>query len=979
MRNEESSRRDTRQPVARSVLAVVTAMAFVCGTAAPSASEGEAVDEWKVKRKDVFEFEEKPVVTRTGDKVVVVFTAKDYCDATIAIENADGKIVRYLASGVLGPNAPEPFQKDTLKQTVVWDGKDDKGSYVDAMDQLTVRVSLGLMPRYERRLYWSPYRKSSYDAPAIVCPAPEGVYVFENGYPGHERLLFMDHQGNYIRQLYPFSAGMLPKIKGLLWRDMPQSGERLPLRNGLSQSTLLSTGDLDFNVRWPTAGGNSALAMAVRGVQIILADQRINRLATDGGTGGLDLQGPATSIPVFVPTSHAWRGGVVRAGPGDVAISPDGKWAYLAGYMWRRNWLVGGLSGVARVAMNGESSLEAFAGDLGRVAGSGKVEQSFIEGQKTKVNSDAKFEHAASVDVDREGRVFVADHGNDRIQVFDSAGKLLKSIPVKRPAMVRVSPVNGELFVFSWTLLRGANEPKNTVAPTLFRLGGFENPAVKAVLPLEIEDCGIWSNGPTTRAAVDFWTDPPTIWLAHPGRAESYVAGNPNKNGVRLLAEKDGKLGVLREFPKEAYRDTLRYLDVRLSRPRIYFNPQNGRLYAAEPPNPCVAYQKKEFKEAVVINPDSGKAETVAQLPFSAEDMAFDHDGVAYLRTKDLVARYDASTWHEIPFDYGEEKSDVAHTDVKLGKVISAIEMPSQMAGGWYHMGGMSVSVKGHLAVTCYNSTPVAADRRETQFVSKKETKPYTPRMYPGREPNWCVHVYDKYGRKLYEDAIPGSAQLSGIGIDRNDNLYAMTLGPRVYSGTPYDNVASCTVFKAKPQVTKFLSVTSTVPLPLEKDALPKRPPDIKGGPYGSAWIERAEWVHGGVGSAAKWIPFAGGGCWCEHSAMVLDEFARTFVPENDTYHIAVLDANGNLILRIGKYGNIDDGMPLIKEGGPPNPRSISGDEVALFLPRFCATDTDKRLFVSDAGHNCSILSVKLGYHAEERIPLGKIPDANAK
>lgn len=959
----------------RSVVVAIPFVLFVF-LASGVAGSGEIPEEFKVKRKEVFEFTEKPAVVREGDKLTITFAVKDFCDATVAVEDPQGKIVRYIASGVLSDNAPGPFQKSSLTQRIVWDGKDEKGEYVDNKDRCAIRVSLGLKPRYERRLYWSPYRKSSYDSPAIVCPAPEGVYLFENGYPGHERLIFMDHQGNYVRTIYPFAADKLASVKGLLWREMPQTGENVPLRNGLSQSTLLSTGDLGFNVRWPTAGGNSALAMAVRDSRLLLAGERINRLATDGTTGGQSLQGPNTFIPVFVPGIHGWKGGVVNVAPSDMVISPDSKWVYLAGYMWTRSWMHGGLCGVARIPADGDGPIESFAGDITRVAGNGKVEKSFTDGLKPNERAGTPFQMAASVDVDSQGRVYVADNGGDQVQVFDPSGKPLKNIAVKRPAVVRVHPKTGELYVFSFSLVQGANDPKNTVAPTFFRFGPLDDPAPCATIPLGVGDVAVWDDGPAARVGVDFWTDPPTIWLAHPGKVASYEANaNWEKNGIRLLAERDGKLVTTREFPKQSFRDTLRYLEPRLSRPRIYFNPKTRKLYAAEPPNPCVAYQKKEFKEAALIDPDTGKVERMEQLPFSAEDMAFDQNGFAYLRTKDLVARYDPSEWREIPFDYGQETANVAHTDVKLGSVLSGIVLPSQLAGGWYHMGGMSVSARGHLAVTCYNSTPVATDLKATQFVANKGVKKYSPKIYPGREPNWCVHVFDKHGQLLYEDAIPGSTQLSGLGIDRDDNLYAMTLGSRVYNGKPYDNVASCTLFKAKHGETKVLSVTAGVPIPLAPSARPDRAPDIQGGPYGSAWIEKAGWVYGGVGTAAKWIPFAAGGCWCEHSGMMLDDFARTFVPENDTYQIAVLDSNGNLILRIGKYGNVDDGMPLIKAGGSPNPRSIGGDEVALFLPRFCATETDRRLFISDAGHNCSILSVKLGYHAEEKVALKDVKE----
>jgi hypothetical protein len=92
-------------------------------------------------------------------------------------------------------------------------------------------------------------------------------------------------------------------------------------------------------------------------------------------------------------------------------------------------------------------------------------------------------------------------------------------------------------------------------------------------------------------------------------------------------------------------------------------------------------------------------------------------------------------------------------------------------------------------------------------------------------------------------------------------------------------------------------------------------------------------------------------------------------VPEVDRNSVIVLDTNGNRLLRIGKYGNVDDGVPLIPEGGPEDPRPIGGDEVALFWANHVATHTDHRLFIADPG-NARILSVKLDYHATERVAL---------
>jgi len=65
---------------------------------AVSASASD-LDEFKVKREQVFGFAQKPKVSRDGDKVTISFASKGYCDATAAIENEEGKIIRHLASG----------------------------------------------------------------------------------------------------------------------------------------------------------------------------------------------------------------------------------------------------------------------------------------------------------------------------------------------------------------------------------------------------------------------------------------------------------------------------------------------------------------------------------------------------------------------------------------------------------------------------------------------------------------------------------------------------------------------------------------------------------------------------------------------------------------------------------------------------------------------------------------------------------------
>ena len=91
-----------------------------------------------------------------------------------------------------------------------------------------------------------------------------------------------------------------------------------------------------------------------------------------------------------------------------------------------------------------------------------------------------------SVDVDAEGRIYVSDFVNNRIQVFDPEGRYLKTLPVDKPARVVVDPLSGEIFAFSWPviglssrIMKAANlgALSSTHPPTwstLARLGTFD-------------------------------------------------------------------------------------------------------------------------------------------------------------------------------------------------------------------------------------------------------------------------------------------------------------------------------------------------------------------------------------------------------------------------------------------------------------------------------------------------------------------------
>ena len=576
-----------------------------------------------MKPEPVFEFAEKPRITREGDKVTIAFASKGWCDVTVAIENAAGRIVRHLASGVLGENAPEPFQWNAKKQTLMWDGKDDQGVYVDDKDRITVRVSLGLKPQFEKSLMWEPKRRVGQAAPLIQATS-EGVYVYDADLLT-EHLRLFDHRGAYVRTLFPFPASQLDKVEGLLRRPSELDGRPVPVKPDRPlQSHLLTTGLIRDAMNLEAGGGSQderligvALAMVAMGGKdgrIALVNDGLNRLSPDGSTGGFTLTGPRTAVPV----QQGGEGGKpIEVGPSSAALSPDGKWLYLTGYQWKqmghyaqKEWL----HGVTRMAFDGKTPPEVFAGSM-------------KQGNDQAGPEPSRFKVPTGVACDNQGRVYVADHVNDRIQVFQADGKFLKEIPVTKPVWVAIHHETQEIYVGSWAV---------------------------------------------SSAFVD-WRKPP------------------------------------------------------VSTPTI--------------------------------------------------DLAFDLDGMAYLRRPELVVRYDSRTWREVPWDYGEDRQG---PDVKA---VAGLPVP---VVGFKTQGGMSISPKGYLAVACRCDEQGPNPMQRAGMMSLAErtagVKPYRPKLYPGRltSSSSTVHVFDQHGRLVHEDTVPGlSFGCQGVWIDASDNLYVLA------SGTP--------------------------------------------------------------------------------------------------------------------------------------------------------------------------------------------------
>jgi hypothetical protein len=886
-------------------------------------------EELKVKRQEPFEFARKPEVTLDGDRVTITFETKALCDVTVAVEGEDGKIVRHLASGVLGPNAPEPFQKNSKSQTVVWDGKNDFGEYIDDKAACRVRVSLGLKPQFEKTLFWHPKKRNGRHRISRMVAQPEGVYVYEGD--GVEQVRLFSHQGEYVRTVHPFPAHTIERVKGLEWIVCPD-GARVPKKIGYWQSTFLLGGIK----RTDTGPGSSADAFAVNnGMMAIVAD-RLSRIATDGTTGAFDLHGPAC-LGNF--TGHGRILG--KTVPRSAALSPDHKWLYLTGYY---------LDTMAtKTDMNPRPH---FGHGVYRMEFGGNEAAKLWLGSDLPGKGDTQFDHPLSVNVDRKGNVFVADNGNNRVQVFSPEGKPLHSIAVPSPAIVQFHHRTGDIYVFSWDALVGLRRGITATLTILSPLASGAKVKQSMPLPFRRDGVGRFCLDPIPlRAVVDSWADPPMVWLFDNLSGQGHL---------KLYALEGDKLVLKQDWHKQVVSSIKRFESPQLARQRLYVDPVKGTLYVAEGDSGVW----KAFTRLVRIDPDKEKYHLM-NLPMSAEDMVIDAHRHAYLRTTEVIGRFDLDTWREIPFDYGEARATRFNYDCKGTTLISALWLPSQKPVYW-HQQGFDVNFNGDIAVFCHNAAKSQQHKHRDgrQPAPAAVARPYTPQIYPGRNRYGELHIFDRHGKVKHEDAVQGLPDGHGTSIDAKGDVYVFIRGSGLNRKGKVVGDTTGTLAKFRPGKGGRLLVTARVPLPLSPELRPDRPPDVRIGEYGDAWIENAEWRYHGVGF------FRLAPCQCWNCRFALDYLGRSFVPEMTRSQFAVLDTNGNLITRIGRYGNVDDGKPSNPgKHEPPNARSIGGDEVALMYAPYVATHTDRRLFIADPG-NMRILSVKLGYHAEEKVAL---------
>jgi hypothetical protein len=948
---------------------VFATVAFLCGTVLSAEDFPKPYSPPCTERENVFVFTEKPQCRFLGDdKYEITFTVKGACDVTVGIIDEKDVVVRHVASGVLGANAPVPFQKNSLKQKLYWDGKDDLDAYIRTPSKLRVRVMLGLKPEFDKLLGDGGHKNLPGYIWGLACNA-EGAYVFYKGRGthGHVGAKRFDRDGNYVSTLVPPPANM-PEAKLAGWSFVEYERGQKALQGADGHDSVARDGYMLLEVNGkrtadcqPGLIGNRLYFCSAGSSVAGKSPSSLYWINTDGSTDLAGLHG----VPLF-PKENASHP-LPR-----FTASPDGKWLYmlLSGMGGQQGSVGKGTPAVFRISTAGDSTATAFIGN------------------PQKPGSDNQsFNDPLGLDCDAHGRIYVCDYSNNRVQIFSPDGKFLKSVVADRPHLVRVHKKTGAFYVVHCARVEG-----KTIA-RLSKFASLDNPHAEFHV----------DHLTAAAFALDSWSAKPRLWLAGEISNVSTAGADSSGPGVRIF-EDDGKtLNKIADFDEEAKKTAGENYIGRFSAASV---GPGGKVV-------CDTVREEVFWEhSHRFDLKSGAYRGQLKIPKGGtfDDMAFDKRGYVHVHLNPGfdcggVLRFDpAQQYEEVPYDYGVERPG-KYSPIRIG----AIPVKDQ-PGAKFFQDGLGVNMKGDVAENCniyyvpkmddygkdmamsttgikdmtargeYNSSignKYAESMKKIMEAEKRGDEVYFIRRKPGIPlAGATIWTFDWTGELRAECAAIVGKHIAGVQIDENGKLYFVTSRPRMFGerhflsgqgGTYGDpetkngtvrNPFTGTLLKTAGKDVVFLM--SSAPIPLEP--LPTRPPDVIDISFANVfgksmwtWVEGAEWLYAGAS------PIVSTGCTCPTLRAHTDWYQRTFVSEAYRHSIGVVDTNGNLIMHIGRYGNYDSWH------GPQSKIPVGGDGIGLLVPRMMS-GTDNYLCFQDWGERLVVL--KLNYHAEEIVPI---------
>ncbi len=864
-----------------------------------------------VRKTDEARFTAGPRAAREGGLVKVAFAASAPTDVEVSVIDARGRVVRHLAAGLLGPNAPEPLAKDSLAQSISWDGR-DYAVRPAAGGPLRFRVRLGSQPRLDQVLGWDGNTFGGAVAALTVSPAGEVYVLLTDSYRGRSELRVLDSAGRYKRTIMPYPSATPPARSEPVGHLMAD-GERLPIVFNGQGHTL-----------HPIVSGLSRQTMAWHPGGRLLASSSVGTMAEHGPPRHLIAFHPQGGAPEGVgfvgPKVREARGFIGGSGEGGafgmdrLAVSPDGTFIYF------------NQSFESRIFQEKERRHGIY-----RLRWTDRATGDLWLGRPEPGDDDEHFSDPQGIAVDAAGRLYVCDRGNNRIMLFSPDGKLLGKAAAETPEQIAVHPRTGQVFVLSRPAGKNA-ERGRLLCFSAWRDGGPVRQSLSDGGPQKSAELDVPK---IDLMALDPSADPARLWIA-------VKTGWITPHRIIPVTVTDGRFALGEPVGNDA---GLWYPT------SVVADPDRGRIVVKE-----LLRYKRYFS---AIDMATGN---VTELKLPGTDIALDADGNMYLLSGyrgdhvGWISRYD-SAGRPLPFSgTGSEKT---------------VNFTFRCYGPDMGVRGHAIHPNGDIYLL--RSTQKDSGAEIEIFGPDGRHKRTLVRGLGGGDCGLGVdaagNVY--VGTNIKPAAAPLPAPFAGLVPADAWQYWRKGERPAPWC-YPYCNAYLFhmgAVMKFGPEggaVYGYQRKSSpgggNWPVASPGMELEKAPADATA--YKTAYLAHdvkvsgALWRYGGIGIVPASIdgPAGDPGCVCLVSQLDADPWGRVYAPNVFRFSVEMLDSNGNHIARIGRYGNADDGRTAgtAADGG-----------IFFAWPADCDyAEADGRLYVSDSV-NRRVLVIRFDHAAD--------------
>jgi len=370
-------------------------------------------------------FVKKPAVARDGDRITISFELSRETDVAVFVENAAGEVIRHLAAGVLGRNAPAPLKADSLAQAVTWDGKDDSGQAAGG-GPFKVRIAAGLGVSYDGTAFGSEATPNDLTNVLGLAAAPDGrVYVLSErlswAWWKQTSIHVFRRSGEYEKTIKPFPATLPAERAARLTPFRTDDGRPMPTIYHVLYMNFYPHQDMPCQM---TVSPDGNLHQVVnRNAYHKETEKWLASLAPDGAVAYDQYAGGKLPEATFAGDPH-------------LAASSDGKSVYA--------------TGLERLSA-GEKEAKPNAPAVWRIDLPERKEAKLLFGDAKEAGAgETRLKDPRGLAADGKGRLYIADTGNNRVVAVDEKdGKFQSAFEVPEPRWVGVHQKTGAVYVAS--------------------------------------------------------------------------------------------------------------------------------------------------------------------------------------------------------------------------------------------------------------------------------------------------------------------------------------------------------------------------------------------------------------------------------------------------------------------------------------------------------------------------------------------------